>query len=476
MIAKIVTIERIEDYLKLREIIPEAYLSTNVMNLFQESLSSIVKTVIVEYPYVDKDYRSTYYGFYSKRHRAYSQFCYRLHLFEKPLESEKDLSEVSDVYLGSIVLRPTEVTTLGRTLLSPRAIRDFNGFVCEANFENNLLGAPLKVKTFPHIMQDTDVTVCAHAVCWMIARYYSEKQSVYPERLAFDIAEAVKDFSGGRIIPSRGLTLGQVSEVLASIGFHPEIFIRNLYDDKDIFYDLLYCYVESGIPVVGAMSGKEHAVAILGHGTLRSASEICNRTRGTFVNVRHCSDRLIMNNDNCLPFAPLLAQSGQSGQGTEYFLDDVDAFVVPQYEKTYLNAENVLKLYPRLAAGGIVEIPEKQYMLRVYMTSSRSYKRNIRNSSDINDMMRQAQLEIPMPKFIWIIELAAPEHYDQMKTDFRWLIDATANQYESFPFLVVHDHKKLILHDRALTGNMYRVGFSEQIQPYALYENNLRRY
>jgi len=69
-----------------------------------------------------------------------------------------------------------------------------------------------------------------------------------------------------------------------------------------------------------------------------------------------------------------------------------------------------------------------------------------------------------------------PEHYDQMKTDFRWLIDATANQYESFPFLVLHDYKRLILHDRALTGNMYRVGFSEKIQPYALYENNLRRY
>lgn len=142
MIAKIVTVERMEDYLKLREIIPEEYLSVNVMNLFQESLSSIVKTVIVEYPYVDKDYRSTYYGFYSKRHRAYGKFCYRLHLFEKPLESEKDLPKVSDGYLGSIVLRPTEVTTLGRTLLSPRAIRDFNGFICEAKFENNLLGTP----------------------------------------------------------------------------------------------------------------------------------------------------------------------------------------------------------------------------------------------------------------------------------------------------------------------------------------------
>ena len=83
MIAGIVTIESSEDYLKLRETIPENHLSSRVMNLLRISLSSLIKSVIIEYPYVDKDYRSTYYGFYSKRHRAYSQFCYRLHLFEK---------------------------------------------------------------------------------------------------------------------------------------------------------------------------------------------------------------------------------------------------------------------------------------------------------------------------------------------------------------------------------------------------------
>ena len=157
-------------------------------------------------------------------------------------------------------------------------------------------------------------------------------------------------------------------------------------------------------------------------------------------------------------------------------LEDIDSFIVPQYEKMYLNAENVFELYPKLAWGAFLDLPEKQYVLRVYMTSSRSYKREIRQTSDISDDMRQYQIELPMPKFIWVIEMASPENYDRRKAEFRWIIDATANQYESMPFLVIHDKRKLILHDRAVTGEMYRIDLSNEMEPFSLYENNLRRY
>ena len=57
MIAKILTIENAKDYLKLWDTIPDNYLSAHVMDLLPKSLSPMIKTVIVEYPYVDKDYR-----------------------------------------------------------------------------------------------------------------------------------------------------------------------------------------------------------------------------------------------------------------------------------------------------------------------------------------------------------------------------------------------------------------------------------
>lgn len=275
-----------------------------------------------------------------------------------------------DAYLGSVVLRPTEVAPMGRTLLHPQAIHGFSGYVCEARFENNILGVPFSVNTFPHTMQDSDVTVCAHAVCWMIARYYSEKYSVYPERLTYDIAEAVRDVSLGRNIPSRGLTLGQVSEILTSIGFYPEIFVKGLYKEDEFFYDILYSYIESGIPIVGAMRKKEHAIAIVGHGKLKNTQAVlnsCNDQR--FVNARKLVESLVVHDDNRLPFNTVFRSAGN------YCISDVDAFVVPLYEKMYLNAENVLGFYPFLAQSTLLSIPEKQLISRIYMTSSRSYKR-----------------------------------------------------------------------------------------------------
>ena len=173
-------------------------------------------------------------------------------------------------YDDDLVAAKSEV---GRSVMAaiPRAIRSFQGYVCETGFENTLAGIPLKVKTFPHIMQDTDVTVCAHAVCWMIARYHSERYSFYPERLTYDIAVAVKDISEGGTIPSRGVTLGQISEILTSIGFAPEIYTRDAYQNDSFFEDILYAYIESGIPLVAALGSKEHAVAVVGHGQVQSA-------------------------------------------------------------------------------------------------------------------------------------------------------------------------------------------------------------
>ena len=59
----------------------------------------------------------------------------------------EDLVKVSGGYLGSMVLRPTEVTPLGRTLLSPSAIAGFQGFVAEVSSGIPVVGAAMKVQS-----------------------------------------------------------------------------------------------------------------------------------------------------------------------------------------------------------------------------------------------------------------------------------------------------------------------------------------
>ncbi len=91
MIIDIIKIDSPDDYVKLWAKIPRDYLSSGLMKQFQALLAPSVKSLFVEYPYVDKDYRSTYYGFYSKRHQSYDKFCFRLHLFDLNIEKEDDL-------------------------------------------------------------------------------------------------------------------------------------------------------------------------------------------------------------------------------------------------------------------------------------------------------------------------------------------------------------------------------------------------
>jgi len=478
MLFKILEISSPADCKKLWETVPKDYLSNPLMDLLCRNLSNKIRTIVIEYPYVDKDYRSTYYGFYAKRHRTYDKFCFRLHFFEQLITSEDALREALDFYLGSIVLRSTEITTLGRTLLSPKAVQGFAGYICETEFKNNLGGIELPIKTFPHIMQDTDVTVCAHAVCWMIARYYSERYSVYPERLTYDIASAIKDASYGRAIPSRGITLGQISEVLTSIGFQPELFVRELYKDNNrgLFDDILYSYVESGIPVVAAMDTKEHAVAILGHGMPRSAVETIKELAWDkpFLPAGHCCPSFVINDDNRLPFNYI---HSKAEPGAGYHLKDVDGFAVPLYEKMYLSADNVLKIYPKWNSKNLVQLEEiPTYVARVFMTSSRAYKRKLALFREIDPLLRKAQLELPMPKFIWIVELAEPLLYDRRHVNYRWVVDATANPYEKFPFLLIHDSEKMIIYDRTYRDKIYEVKFASRLAPFAIFENNLRRY
>jgi hypothetical protein len=110
------------------------------------------------------------------------------------------------------------------------------------------------------------------------------------------------------------------------------------------------------------------------------------------------------------------------------------------------------------------------------MTSSRSYKRSLTVLQDMDPLLRKTQIELPMPKFIWIVELSEPLLYDQKKVNYRWIVDATANPYEKFPFLLIHDSEKMIIYDRTYRDKIYEVKFTKRLSPFAIFENNLRRY
>lgn len=96
---------------ELQEEVGSDYLSGDSLHLLKKILARCVQKLIVEYPYVDKDFRSTFYSDFSKRHRQIDRNSYRVHLFG---EDEK--------YFGFFSLRNTSPFNLGRGYINPEAL------------------------------------------------------------------------------------------------------------------------------------------------------------------------------------------------------------------------------------------------------------------------------------------------------------------------------------------------------------------
>lgn len=126
----------IADLASLDQYVDPEYLPKYVAKKLAAGLSDAVKAVLIEQNYVDKDYRSTYYNFYSKMGRRYRPDCVRLHFFDETVSFEEKTLDLSTPdgrltvhYYGFMILRPTGIATIGRSVFSPDVRRGAKGTV-----------------------------------------------------------------------------------------------------------------------------------------------------------------------------------------------------------------------------------------------------------------------------------------------------------------------------------------------------------
>ena len=167
------------------------HLDKNGANRLKSSLDSLVSSIVIEKHYIDRDYRDTFSQYHSKRFITPDSRCLRLHFFDKPLKrSDLANSEVlQPSYIGYSVIRPTRPNCIGRTLIKSECSSATQGVICECEESISLQGTELIVKGFPFISQDADVTVCAQASLWMLARYFSDRYHLYPETYPVQIGK-----------------------------------------------------------------------------------------------------------------------------------------------------------------------------------------------------------------------------------------------------------------------------------------------
>jgi hypothetical protein len=418
---------------------------------FRELLGDSCRTIIVERDYVCKDYRDTYTNYYAKKFASYPDKCVRLLFFKASVQPDRwwDVPSYADTFVGYSVVRPTRITPVGRTILDPTACRGARGFLCRTDFTANLMGARLTVSGFPHISQDTDVTVCAHAACWACFRYFSERYPTYSEIYPYQVTQLTMDLSNGRLLPSRGVFMEQVVEMFSRFGFHPRVYFREDWGNR--FDRMLYYYVESGLPLVLGLD-PDHAVTAIGH----TADFQIDAPSGLAFS-DHYLTGVVINDDNSLPYETLPHPDHEDRfldlpHVSTRVLSQVDSFVVPLYEKVYLAAEDVedatLRLLrdPEVGLSG-TDLSEDQLIVRIFLTTSRAYKMRRRGSPLPHDLSR-LYTRLPMPKFVWVSELSTQTLYPQGKILGEILWDATASDQDHFSWLVIHYPGRLLVNDR----------------------------
>ena len=242
-------------------------------------LTDGAKGVLVEHGYVDKDYRSTFYNFYAKKGRQYRPDCVRLHFFDSTVSYDEVRTDLSctddrpqDHYFGYIVLRPTIVATLGRSLLSPDMRLGARGRAIQSPHYVNLLGHRLPVWGFPSMAQHIDIAVCAHVSCWAILRYYSETFPQHREYLLHEITRLAAPFDPGGLLPSLGFNVLQAERVFQAAGCFPLLVGRRHSSSEESFFSQFLAYLESGFPLFVEIPSKTHAIVIVGYNWKKKSS------------------------------------------------------------------------------------------------------------------------------------------------------------------------------------------------------------
>lgn len=442
------------DLRQLEAALESEYAPARVAQTLSAGISAAVKGILVESDYTDKDYRSTYYSFYAKKGQRYRADCVRLHFFDGTVTFDSEKLELScpegvmslhlqEHYFGYMVLRPTGIATIGRTVLSPKIRRGAGGLVITADHKAHVLGHKLRVAGFPSMDQHIDIAVCAHVACWSILRHYSERYSIYREFLTHDITMMAHEFDPGGIVPSKGLTVNHAERVFQAANTYPITVARGVARDS-AFYRQMMAYVESGFPVFAALHSRGHAVAVIGY----QRKEMSKRSRG----LRYSWDEvksLSVVDDNYLPYLTIpVTRRGES----PYAASEIDTLVVALPEKIFYPADAVDQLAPTLFdLKKILAFPRRSNcVIRYFVTTVSALRTFVRDRvSEFGPELVNEIMQLPSAQFVWIVEYSTHAQWAVGQVAVRAIVDATASLQDDAPFWLLHDTKTALVFDRA---------------------------
>lgn len=465
-----IEINKVDDYDQLLDYVDETHIDLSVISILKNYIGTRIAAILIEYPYYEKDYLSTYYAFYSKQHTMHSKVCFRLHFFGKVNEENN-----SRVYYGYISLREgIKDSKIGKTYLSPKLLIDegMDAYLMLDTFSSDVYGEKLLVDAFPWMKQETDISVCAHVAMWSILRYYGNRYKGHRDTVMGEIVEMVQN-DRGRKIPSKGLTPDQIVDTLDLYNFSP-VLLGDEHNKLHYFVNEIIAYIESGIPIVATMNKKRHAITLFGHGKVDY-----DKLTGDIDNLKEPDSDIILHSslittvyavdDNHFPYRQVDLEVPCSDKNIDYALKEINYLIVPYCQKVLLGFNEIYEKFMAMISKKIMKLNGTQ-ICRIYLTSSNSFKEKAKKNKLMNSVLKERLLLMDMPRFIWCIDLATIEESKKGLMSARAIADSTVGTQDDAPWLMIQDSTsiQLIEYERKLSH------VPCDIEPYYIYENNLQ--
>lgn len=423
-----------------------------------------VSSVLIEYRYVDADWRSEHTNFYGSTFVRYPSVCHRLHFFASKLSgelTELDDKSVRDAYRGYSIMRPLPETPVGRTMMTPPP--ELHGaIVTEATEEVHLFGADLSVTGMPFISQDAMYLRCAHASIWMVLRHAHLRHAL-PRRLPGDIRDAgVGGVVVGRQLPSDGLSTAQMLGALDMLGL-PTGQLKPLPDlgpnpaPEDIpdpgaptLYGIACRYVNSQLPPI--VVSATHCWVIVGWRRVRSEGH--NKltlwrhddARGPYIKVENPWGELEADLEewqHILP--PLLPKMNLDAERAEL----AGAVQLERMIRTRGEAD------PKNQSRAYKALISDRLTWRTFAVSSSEFKGRLRRRRLPETLERIYRL-VQLPRYVWVVEAVDRDARDAQLADVlgtaifdsthagarRTLIPPLAGHVEDYGFFFLPDSQQ----------------------------------
>lgn len=432
--------------------------------------------ILFEYPYVDKHYRDSYYFYFSTKHKSIKRNSIRLSFFENEISEDdflnpKSHQKLQDSFLGLITLRPTKRNIIGRNLISPKLFMENNFVLTLSSFSVLINGVKLRIDAFPHCSQDEETLSCAETTVLNIMEYFGSKYSEYSPVLPSRIIKILSTRANERQLPSSGLTVEDISYALKQLGFSPKIYSKKIINNDKDYKNILDIYIESGIPVIGALENANigHAIIIVGREKLFKNENRNNEFSSHDFSFSQIVNKYVVIDDNHPPYSLVPYDNFTELYNDPIFNNcNLTNIIVPLYPKIYVDAQLIIKFFENIKENILKKFDN--YSVRFLLASSRSYKNSITKQSNLNKELKTLIIETAMPKFIWVIEIFDQINYEGKTTKGVLIIDATETNLEMIDHLLF-----AFLNDKLLVYENEKINYKLiESKDFNIFANNLK--